>query len=561
MSETTEMPDTTKPTESQNIVENDWTIMVYLAGDNNLSEEMARTLSDLRNLSIPNLGQTPSVSFLVYFNSSVRVIPPLYCDIIGKSATSTFESETYQKFLRQQGDAKVDFSSSKDSIVNFVKWCVDEKSHKAKNYALFLSGHSNAFDESTLLRSDNSKEILTIRQLKEALDEIYFIINDEKESPKPLDILGFDSCQMSMLEIGYEFKNLVRYLIGSQGETPNAGWNYGNFLNNLIFDTANKNKNAKELAQDIVVSYINLQRNFELGGRSVDIAAWDLNETLNVIEKVEELFNLLGNLLLLNEQTQGSKTDNKLTDEQEFSLIVQQQIQKSILMAHWRCQSYWFEQAVDLKDFCEQLFLDIDYLKVQFDKFPDSDLDPIRDILESVRDACNSVVSAVNRCVIAIGSLGANFQFSNGISLFFPWSIKAFRLMEQPYLNLSFTVEKGKFWMKFLDSYLQTTLRRRNSVLPRPHIWEVTAESKALVSTDEQNETRGTREDVKRGTKTDVKRGTLAFLNEFKSFKNDDFDNWEFFNATIFVNNETDSGEETLKFSENIEEFKSKLDR
>ena len=42
---------------------------------------------------------------------------------------------------------------------------------------------------------------------------------------------------------------------------------------------------------------------------------------------------------------------------------------------------------------------------------------------------------------------------------------------------------------------------------------------------------RGTKTDVKRGTQTDVKRGTLAFLNEFKSFKNYDSDNWDFFNA------------------------------
>ena len=168
-----------------------------------------------------------------------------------------------------------------------------------------LSGHSNAFDENTLLRSDNSKEVLTIRQLKSALEEIYFVINDGKEKSKPLDILGFDSCQMSMLEIGYEFRKLVRYLIGSQGETPNDGLNYASFLNRFLFDPANQNKMPKKFAQDIVVSYINRQRDFDLGGRSVDIAAWDLDKSLNIIAKVEELFKYLDNILdLMN----GSKT-------------------------------------------------------------------------------------------------------------------------------------------------------------------------------------------------------------------------------------------------------------
>ena len=138
------------------------------------------------------------------------------------------------------------------------------------------------------------------------------------------------------------------------------------------------------------------------------------------------------------------------------------------MSAHWRCQSYWFEQAIDIKDFCSQLILDMDFLNLQFDKFPDSELDPLLVTLSKIfRVKCNEVIGAVHRSVIAIGSLGADYQFSNGISLFFPWTIRAFRLMQQPYLNLMFTVEKGEFWLKFLEDYLQTTRRlKRDSQLP-----------------------------------------------------------------------------------------------
>ena len=41
-------------------------------------------------------------------------------------------------FIEQEGNARVDLSSSRDSIVNFVKWCVNERGHKAENYALFI---------------------------------------------------------------------------------------------------------------------------------------------------------------------------------------------------------------------------------------------------------------------------------------------------------------------------------------------------------------------------------------------------------------------------------------
>ena len=45
-----------------------------------------------------------------------------------------------------------------------------------------------------------------------------------------LDILGFDSCVMGMLEVGYQFYDVAKTMISSEGSVPSAGWTYAKIL-------------------------------------------------------------------------------------------------------------------------------------------------------------------------------------------------------------------------------------------------------------------------------------------------------------------------------------------
>jgi Clostripain family len=531
---------------------NDWTIMVYMAGDNNLSQSMASAINDAQIRG--SVGTSNKVSMLAYFDSSVNTIPPLYCDITNSEKFNIYQTDTYQNYIKPKPH-DVESSSSVDSIINFVKWCIEEKNYKAKNYALFLSGHSNAFDEDTLLIDSNSKTVLTIPELASALRSVHFIINADKDDTKPLDILGFDSCVMGMLEIGYEFRDLAKYFIVSQGETPNAGWNYGNILYDFARNTANKSKTTREIAQDIVISYINTQNKFALGGLSADISVWDLDELNNVIEKVKNLFDIFRRHLLFDKPQTNLEPEVLNNDEKhtikDFQLIMRQQILKSILWAHWNCQTHWFEQAIDIKDFCDVLFEDFDFLKNQFEALPnfanldEEILDYLGSIIENVGNACNEVRSAIaGKCVIGLGIVGADYQYSNGMSLFFPWTSRAFELMKSPYLSLSFASKRGGFWINFLEDYLRESLRRNDSGVTKQIPW-VNVGSTEATSNGETTDPRGVRTDLPRGVRTDLPRGVrtdlprgvrtdlprgiAAFMNTFKTVKNYDSDNWEYF--------------------------------
>ena len=136
----------------------DWTIMVYMAGDNNLSENMAVSLDEVANeaLNLPSLGRTAAgdlrgikasrdANLLVYFDGSSLTAPTRYIDYSdGKPEPTDYsrKCEHYQNLRRAsvqaQGTAASDApiegnASSAYSIMNFVHWCVNERKRKAKN--------------------------------------------------------------------------------------------------------------------------------------------------------------------------------------------------------------------------------------------------------------------------------------------------------------------------------------------------------------------------------------------------------------------------------------------
>jgi len=49
-----------------------------------------------------------------------------------------------------------------------------------------------------------------------------------------IDILGLDACNMNMVEIGYEVRDSVRFMVASQDNVPNGSWLYDRLLAQLV---------------------------------------------------------------------------------------------------------------------------------------------------------------------------------------------------------------------------------------------------------------------------------------------------------------------------------------
>ena len=453
----------------------DWTIMVYMAGDNNLSTEMVYALEQMKMVADGNQG----INLFVYYDGLSSDVPTLYCDFSNSFDSSPSKPEYYPsyKVIEKLIDVKDEFnenSASVDNIINFVDWCVKKDSDEKRNrkkYAFIFSGHTFGFVNKGLFRDAKSDYYMTHSKLKYMFERITSTKEDlekkavedegkferrygrkwdekrlkERTTPvlgKSLDLLGFDTCVMSTLEIGCQFRKFAKTMVASEGSIPTAGWNYAQILLSNIREKSDTD--SKTLSVSFVDEFIKQQNKFALADISVDISAWDL-EKLSGIEEHFEGF-----------------AKNLLECFKHKETAVYHQMRRLIAYAHWQCQTYLLEQHIDLGDFCQLLMTEIEILTKEI---PERDLSPIL----AVRDSCRKVIDSIKDCILLTGFSGSDFQFSTGISLFFPWSWVSYLSAADDYNKLTFINENeaGKMWNAFLIKYLQDVTMRVSNPLTK----------------------------------------------------------------------------------------------
>jgi len=447
----------------------EWTIMVYMAGDNNLAVDMAYAMEQIK--SVADAGaNTPNL--FVYYDGSSPAIPTLYCDFSEPGRPRYVRSYSIEDKLCQVTPKHNENAADMRSILNFVDWCVNKvevqnggpvtKGRRADKYALIFSGHSLGFQDIGLFKDESSgksmhmkdfyKALSAVVRDQESLDQIAEQDPDDDEDEKivttkllgqKLDILGFDSCVMGMLEVGYQFNKIARTMIASEGSVPSAGWTYAKILGCLAQEQ-NRNMHTRDVAELFVKKFIRTQDEYTVGGVSVDMAAWDLSQ----FETLWSLFDELSKALLECFEDPDSR--------------IYRQMERVILYVHWKCQSYMYDQNVDLGDFCELLDQECGQVAEELGGGKDTKL------LRDVQDACRKVLEELKNAVILSGYSGGGYQYSNGVSVFFPWSREAYEVSKKNYESLSFTKQAKKkrlSWTGFLKKYLyEVSLRKLEQV-------------------------------------------------------------------------------------------------
>ncbi len=452
-----------------------WTIMLYMAGDNNLSADMAYALDSLKSAANDlnvNIGDT--VKLLAFFDGGELTMPTFYFDltnpakpkrVIAVDTKRPYQTELKAKKKRKRRESDVEEpdldinSATAHGIMDFVDWCVNQEKNKSDNYALIFSGHSFGFHGKSFLRDERSQSYMTTSKFKWALTQI----KGEKLLNQKIGILGFDSCVMSMLEMAYEFHDVADYLVASEGSIPNAGWSYGNIIRKL--NGKENTVDAATIAKKLVESYVERHTYIEgdakssMGGNSIDVSAWDLSKVSELATAVSELGKIFYQKLNLFSR------EGKL---EEADIVVYEQLTRTILQSHWNCQTYMHNQCIDLKDFCSQMMTELSCLARQIITiFPNAIKgdNPVRDNfwrqIGEIRQACKNVIDAIDNCVLLCGFSGIDYQFSNGVSLFFPWTEVSFWITKESYGNLAFTSEEvGKNWHDFLAFYVCLATKR-----------------------------------------------------------------------------------------------------
>jgi hypothetical protein len=205
-----------------------WTVMIYLDGDNNLEDAMEASMDLLEGN-----GYTEEVNVLVQYDSE-SLFDGLKRYEITESGAELRETLSE----RSMGD--------KETLVDFVRWA--EGDNKAAKYCLVLSDHGvgwrNGFLQDVTDKQNNKPDYLSIFELKDAMNEIRQIVGDK------IDLLVFDACQMAIIEVYYQIRNSVKLCVGTSDMT------YGCPFDRVISDiNEDSDCDAVTLAEYFVNSY------------------------------------------------------------------------------------------------------------------------------------------------------------------------------------------------------------------------------------------------------------------------------------------------------------------
>jgi hypothetical protein len=408
-----------------------WTVMVYLAGDNNLTDESVFALTEMKNAVIsddriaviaqldPKSGSIPSHRYVINRGPAARAVTghrTIAADAIPieeptiKFRVAAGPSTGARGVKTDRGETD---TGDPATLFDFISWTKEH--YRAERYMVILAGHGAGTEEDFLMRDEttlaqngirpsNPTSSLSMRELQSVFEKV------KEELKIEIDILGMDVCLMSMVEVCYELNGFVKYLVSSESYSPTAGWPYRQILEKI--DAAlqeDKEASTEELAKIIVGEYIGFYNDYIVGGLSVDQSVLKVSASSGVVDAVKNFAKDIEERLKRNEQ----------------------QFKDALILAHWEAQSYNGELFVDLLDFCERLA----------ERYP------------AAKEASDQVTAAIGQLVRKSCYTGVENQFSNGASIYFPWADVA-PLYEQ----LAFARDAG--WNSFLQAYVQETRRK-----------------------------------------------------------------------------------------------------
>jgi hypothetical protein len=376
--------------------------MLYMAGDNELTEEMVLALQDL-------VGQPMTES---------KIVAQLDPSGIGlETQRYVFPGPPGAKTLDDHRDTTFDptevDTGSVETLVSFIEWALGHGSANM-NYMLVLSGHGGGTSADFLMKDQNAQNALSIQELRDALSRsLPSLRTRTNDQNRKFDILGFDACFMSMGEVALEVRDYATTLVGAEGMEPEFGWPYRRILARSM--NRPQHPTPDELACDIVEEYVTHFSDYDrAAGKSTDLSAIRLD---NLQALVDAFTNLVVDL-------------NGLSDEEHDKL----------LLAHWYAQTYKFDQYVDLRDLCTQISEKIPRLRSQ----------AVIDTLDPQSDATRQ--PAYQSCILKTGCSGFAYQHSYGLSIYFPWAF-----VSPEYQTMQFATATK--WWDFLKIHIQKTQR------------------------------------------------------------------------------------------------------
>lgn len=423
-----------------------WLVMIYLAGDNNLSANSIAIMQELEAALPPS----KDVRVVACFDSNTpRPRGARYVEINHRRHTHNTgipywglhnDLVPFEEVPGHPVEAP-DFCNpnptsvqptpepeAKEGLERFLEFALDK--HRADKTMLILYGHGSAVAGNTFLADNNPPSFLRLKDFADVLAKSFGLGTDGKKRPK-LDILACDNCMMNGIEAAFEIKEQVNYIVGSQGLVLALGWPFQKIIKMVV---RNQDKKPEVVAKRMLRVCARNLIDFSLMDRSSDQSLCDLT-------------SLGGKDDLVTAVKRLSVAMQKSLKPDACGEIPFPPIRDAIKLARLEAQSYWSETFVDLYDFCAllldkcndtliQLNVVLNQLIIQNaahasdrqrsgkEAFIDPRELPLMQEFGEIAAACKEVLKELkSNFVRSSYYVGPELQYSNGVSIYFPWTL------------------------------------------------------------------------------------------------------------------------------------------
>jgi hypothetical protein len=270
-----------------------WLVMLFLGGDNDLFEFGDALLEEAQRV-----GSSDQVAVVVERDPADERSP----------------SERGQLFPGRWEKRKIGIKpGDAETIISFIE--SSKKEFEAKQKILLLWDHGNGWQNTHVFNS-----------VVDATDQLRVLDVAEVLGKQPdIDILCFDSCLMAMIEIAYQLRGKVKFIVASENVVPaDSGWPYETLLRGL---TTEPDRKLTQIVSAIVHGFSGAYNGSD---EPITLSALDLTHVDDAVTAIDELA-----CALIDGCMDGSC--------------------EKILFARRYCQSFGNPDYIDIVSFCEQL--------------------------------------------------------------------------------------------------------------------------------------------------------------------------------------------------------------
>jgi hypothetical protein len=301
-----------------------WTVLHYSAADNNLEKAL---VGDIDEMELGHQGSR-NVNVLVQLDKESE--PGRWRYRIEPDST---DGEITSPLL-EYTDVEPDSGDWRE-LSEFGRWGVT--CYPAENYVMIVSGHGGGWtstddaalpieDRASHMRAGRQGESLRmiapddsnyseiyVDQLVQALGEIRGATRraTDPDYLNRLVMYGSDACLMGTIEVAYDLRNAVTYVVGSEETEPNDGWPYNVLIRELTQRPSYYAVRPHLLATTIVDAY---GRSYAPGGAAKDaaqvtLAAVDTSALIRARNRVAKIAELLLGLMEVDPELRGTIAD------------------------------------------------------------------------------------------------------------------------------------------------------------------------------------------------------------------------------------------------------------